>query len=123
MAEFSYADLLAWAKERLPLWQQDALRRLVETRTLSSKDVTELAAMALAAHVTDSSAPTPVPPTLEMELSATRHPCVQVSAVRDIARVNALAAGPVIFELEGLTAIYGANASGKSGVARILKKA
>ena len=37
--------------------------------------------------------------------------------------MNALASGPVTFAPEGLTVIYGDNASGKSGVTRILKKA
>ncbi|HWZ63651.1 MAG TPA: AAA family ATPase [Steroidobacteraceae bacterium] len=123
VAEFSYADLVAWARERLPLWQQDALRRLAEERTLSDTDVTDLASMALARYVTNTGAPTPVPPIDDLKLSATKHPCVQVSAVRDMARVNALARGPVAFGLLGLTAIYGANASGKSGLARILKRA
>ena len=58
MGEFWYSDLVRWAKERLPAWQQDALRRLVVKPALSSEDVVELAAMALARYVADASAPT-----------------------------------------------------------------
>ncbi|NNE20388.1 MAG: hypothetical protein HKN10_18130, partial [Myxococcales bacterium] len=43
--------------------------------------------------------------------------------MRDILRANALAPGPITFGPSGLTVIYGGNAAGKSGVARILKKA
>ena len=123
MGEFSYSDLVRWAKERLPAWQQDALRRLVVKPALSSEDVVELAAMALARYVADASAPIPVPPSDDKELSATKHPCVQLAAVRGIERVNALAPGPVRFGSKGLTAIHGGNGSGKSGLARILKRA
>lgn len=44
-------------------------------------------------------------------------------SLRDITYVNALASGPITFGPDGLTVVYGDNASGKSGIARILKKA
>lgn len=50
-------------------------------------------------------------------------PPVALTAVRQISCVNALAPGPITFAPDGLTVVYGDNASGKSGIARILKKA
>lgn len=122
MAEFGYSDLVQWARERLPAWQQDALRRLVEKSVLSPDDVKELSAMALSPYVRSSQAPTPTPPSEDIQLSESEQPCVQLLTVRDIRHVNALAPGPVRFGQQGLTVIYGGNASGKSGLVRILKK-
>ena len=51
------------------------------------------------------------------------NPPVVLLAIRELSNVNALASGPMSFGAEGLTVIYGDNASGKTGVARILKKA
>src|SRR5262245_44360478 len=103
MSEFSYSDLVKWAKAKLPAWQQDALRRLVDKPVLSNEDVAELAAIALAPYIENAAAPTPVPPPEGKALSAAQHPCVQLEAVREIARVNALAPGPIPFGSEGLT--------------------
>jgi energy-coupling factor transporter ATP-binding protein EcfA2 len=47
---------------------------------------------------------------------------VSLTSIQDLAHVNSLSSGPVTFAPEGLTVIYGDNASGKSGIARILKK-
>lgn len=48
---------------------------------------------------------------------------VSLVSIQDVAYVNSLSPGPVTFAPEGLTVMYGDNASGKSGIARILKKA
>ena len=48
MATFTYADLIEWSKERLPLWEQDALRRVLEKGALTSDDIAELAELAKA---------------------------------------------------------------------------
>ena len=55
-------------------------------------------------------------------VSASRLPTVQLDGISDIQRVNALAEGPIRFGSAGLTIVYGDNGSGKTGVARILKK-
>jgi len=69
-------------------------------------------------------APSPDPTTRShVRSSGTSTSPVALLTVRDITYVNALASGPVTFAPEGLTVIYGDNASGKSGIARILKKA
>jgi energy-coupling factor transporter ATP-binding protein EcfA2 len=122
-SEFSYSDLITWAKERLPEWQQDALRRLIEKSTLSKEDVDELTALAISPFVDDSCSNEPIAPSEDKELIETEQHNVKLTAVKDIERVNALAPGPINFDPNGITAIYGGNATGKSGFARILKKA
>lgn len=124
MATFTYDDLIDWSTG-LPEWQRDALRRVLERGELTAADVEELAGLAKQAHLKDS------PVTSSAVVASAEHvrptsdvlAAVRLLGVRDIDRVNALGPGPIPFVAEGLTLIYGANASGKSGVARILKKA
>jgi energy-coupling factor transporter ATP-binding protein EcfA2 len=123
LSTFTFADLLVWS-ERLLDWQRDALRRVLIS-SLTDADIADLAAMAKAAwSLPTPGRPSPDPATRNHVRSsgASTRP-VALLAVRDITYVNALASGPVAFAPEGLTVIYGDNASGKSGIARILKKA
>ena len=53
MTSFTYSDLVQWSKEKLPVWQQDALRRILEKSTLVSKDIAELAELAKAPHLAE----------------------------------------------------------------------
>jgi hypothetical protein len=118
LSTFNFDDLLTWL-ERLPLWQRDALRRVL-TGNVTDTDIAELASMVKGLP----GAPSPDPATRShVRSSGSSTPLVALLAVRDITYVNALASGPVTFAPEGLTVIYGNNASGKSGIARILKKA
>ncbi len=124
MAKITHADLVDWSQQ-LPEWQRDALRRVFERGEVEDREIGELAALAKAPH-----SPAPDPSVAPVPASAaqvsgldTEFPSVRLVAVRDIARVNALADGPVRFAPQGLTVIYGTNASGKTGIARILKRA
>src|SRR6266849_59383 len=123
LSTFTFDDLLAWS-ERLPDWQRDALRRVL-AGSLTDADIADLAAMARAAlGLTTPGRPSPDPATRShIRSSGPSTLPVALVALRDITYVNALASGPVTFAPEGLTVIYGDNASGKSGFARILKKA
>jgi hypothetical protein len=123
LSTFTSDDLVAWS-ERLPNWQRDALRRVV-LNNLTDTDIAELSSMAKwAAGLTESPVPAPEPVTREqVRADPTSQASISVLTIRDIANVNALAAGPITFAAEGLTVVYGDNASGKSGIARILKKA
>lgn len=123
-ASFTFDDLVAWSDERLLPWQCDALRRVLAGR-LTDADITQLAAMAKAAYsIGPAGTPVPVPATTANVPAASSAALpVAVTGIRDITHVNALASGPITFAPEGLTVIYGDNASGKSGVTRILKKA
>jgi AAA domain len=124
MASFTYADLIEWSVD-LPAWQRDALRRVLTQREVSDAETLDLANLAKGPH-SDSgvSTATPVPASRnDVQASPAEHPVVRLEAVRNITRVNALAEGPLRFGADGLTLVYGANATGKSGIARILKKA
>jgi len=119
-------SVLEWSEGR-PDWQRDALRRLYESGALSVQDEEELYAIARSARgvgdtgsVAGSVRPLsnehlPAPPTPEAP--------VTLEVVRDVRHVNALASDEsLVFGESGLTAIYGDNASGKSGYARILRQ-
>ena len=123
MSTFTFDDLLLWS-ERLPDWQRDALRRVL-TGTLTTADIAELSEMAKAAGgLSKPSTPSPCPPaTSDIRSSGASRLPVALLAIRNITYVNALASGPITFAPDGLTIIYGDNASGKSGITRILKKA
>jgi hypothetical protein len=123
MSTFTFDDLLLWS-ERLLDWQRDAFRRVL-AGTLTTADITELSEMAKAARgLSKPSTPAPcLPTTGDIRSSGASTLPVALLAVRDITYVNALASGPITFAPDGLTIIYGDNASGKSGITRILKKA
>jgi hypothetical protein len=120
---FTFDDLVAWSK-KLPLWQRDALRRVLSA-SLTPSDIADLCAMAKSAQgLPIPGAPVPTPATTaHVRSSGASAPPVALTCVRDITNVNALAPGPINFAPDGLTVIYGDNASGKSGIARILKRA
>ena len=119
------ADILDWAKSR-PVWQQDALRRLLVNGTITEDDVDELLLACLAdakALEEDESAP-------QMEPLARKHvpttsvanDAVRIRSIANIKHTNALAPNQQLdLSPDGLTIIYGDNGAGKTGYARILK--
>lgn len=123
--------ILSWAESQPP-WQREALRRLVERGPLSEQDIGELIELCKQAH--ESHGPITghshqvSPQTFPPVVLRTRPPMpaapVILRRLDDIKNVNALAAGCSLdFGKRGLTVIYGENGSGKSGYARILKRA
>jgi energy-coupling factor transporter ATP-binding protein EcfA2 len=123
MSSFTIDDLLAWS-EKLPDWQREVLRRVLGS-DLSESDISELTSLAKSANgLSIPGTPLPIPATIEcIRASDASTPPITLSELRDITYVNTLASGPIVFGSDGLTVIYGDNASGKSGIARILKKA
>lgn len=120
---FTTRDLIDWA-QGLPPWQQDALRRILQHGSVRDSDIDELVELARAAVADNDDAPAPVPATaanVGAPPSAPTPVCIQ--RISDIAHVNALSDGPVEFEGNGLTVLYGENGSGKSGITRILREA
>lgn len=113
-----------WSADR-PLWQRDALRRIVADGTPNDDAVNSILALCKKEHGADG---IPVEPTV---LEAAHLPAapagggsIALAGVRDIAGVNQLALGQnLTFEVGGLTIVYGPNGSGKSGYGRVLKRA
>lgn len=120
-------EILTWSESDLSEWKRDALRRLLNTSgTLSETDYDELYAMLLAQNgVVTESSPTPVPldeSHIPTDPAQAEH--VELTALKDLKNVNRLATDQNLsFAPKGLTIIFGGNGSGKSGYARVLKKA
>lgn len=111
------ANILAWSADN-PGWQRDALRRLATQAALEPAEINELVAICKG----DS-------PAVPLEAGHLRDPNrdqgeVYLRQVHGVRHVNALTTDQRL-TLHGarLTIIYGHNGSGKSGYARILKKA
>lgn len=119
------ADIADWAGQQ-PDWASDAIRRLIHQGELTTDDIDDLAAMVkarcglpdpkdrIAAPLDRNTVP-------EEAVSA---PAVSLVAIREPKHVNAIAVKDgITFEPVGLTTVYGNNGAGKSGYARVLKKA
>ena len=116
--EEALASILEWSYAR-PAWQRDALRRLCLTGEIDEDDLNQLTELCMrngqgsrplkSTHIPDprSAAST-----------------VRLRRISSVTNVNALRPGEELsFNTNGLTVIYGDNGSGKSGYARVLKKA
>ena|ERR1700730_409156 len=118
--------ILEWSADR-PTWQRDALRRIVQAQKLTETDLLELVALCKRGHTLK---PSPTDPEAKL-LEAAHLPAnpgagasVSLTAIKDVSAVNNLApAQTLTFAPRGITVIYGDNAAGKSGYARILKRA
>jgi hypothetical protein len=115
-------EIVEWSQSR-PEWQRDALRRLVTQGDLEGSDLEELIALCKGTHglaVRRESVP------LE-ECHIPSHgvgpDVVKLTALIHHDGVNALAKDQMIEFGPALTIVYGANAAGKSGFTRILKRA
>lgn len=119
-------DILEWT-ETLPNWQRDAARRLlVNESALSDGDYSELYALlkkengievvsGLAAHPLATE-------NLPAETEAGEN--VVLLALRELENVNRIPRDHALkFAESGMTVIYGGNGSGKSGYARVMKRA
>jgi len=119
-------DILQWSQEKKrAAWQRDALRRLVVGSAITQQDVGELVQIVLMNHGFQAEGPKSVPlastdlPSQDAATEATR-----LLRLYETAHVNALVEGQTIaFGETGLTVIYGDNGAGKSGYARILRRA
>lgn len=119
-------DILAWT-QTLPEWQQDAARRLFQKpERLSNEDYDALYALLKAAHNLPNPEGLKAVPLSKDHLPAStgNGDTVVLKAMRDLKHVNCIAPNQVLsFEPTGMTVIYGGNGSGKSGYARVLKRA
>src|ERR1700730_2674861 len=116
--------ILEWSGRR-PLWQRDALRRIVSNGTPDESAILEMLSLCKKEHGSKD---------IEIEampLEAVHLPAnpgdgasITLESISDIVGVNQLAPQQMlVFETGGLTVIYGPNGAGKSGYGRILKRA
>lgn len=115
-------EILDWSTDR-PLWQRDALRRLIAQGELDGADVGDLAAICKASHgLVDPIESEPLDKNHLPSADSVSTP-VSLHCLTHHAGVNALAQDQTIAFGPTLTVVYGANAAGKSGYTRILKRA
>ena len=113
-------DILTWSSD-LPDWQRDALRRIFVTDgQLAAKDLEEIRSMAEGVV----GAPTPTPlskshiPTMGSGTSTV------LLGLSHLNNVNGFANGRQLDIADtGITLIFGENGAGKSGFARVMKRA
>lgn len=114
-----------WSLSR-PLWQRDALRRLLAQNELSDGDIVELTLICKSeCGLSPSEGETPKAAPLQeahIGFAGSAGDAVCITGIRNVCRVNALAEGESLtFGSTGITVVYGDNGSGKSGYTRILK--
>ena len=121
-------EILKWSVSR-PEWQRDALRRIVINGVINQKDFLELNKICRANHnlVLDNECAvkavpldkTHIPPGHGLEAS------VELVSIGNLQGVNRLPSDQIITfgAAPGLTVIYGDTGTGKSGYARVIKKA
>ncbi len=121
-------SIVEWAVNDLPPWQSDAVRRLLTQERLSEQDKLEILSILKKKHdLIDPQHPAPEPQPLKKgHISGV--PQIASSIILKLIRiernVNAIPDGSELpLGHAGLTVIYGENASGKSGYARVLKRA
>ncbi len=117
-------EILAWSLER-PLWQQDALRRLVEQSTLTEQDIADVVTLCKAEVGLDADR---AQPARGLAAAVGRDtdcgsPAVRLTCVHTVQNVNALRDDQALnISPAGLTIVYGDNGAGKSGYVRVLKQ-
>ena len=115
-------EILSWSLDRPP-WQRDALRRLITRGELDESDNGELSNLCKSRHgLADRTKPVPLDASHLPQPDDRKKPVSLKSLTHHIG-VNALAQDQTIEFGPHLTVVYGANAAGKSGYTRILKRA
>lgn len=121
-------SVIKWAESDLTVWQSDAVRRLLLQDALTDDDRNEILLMlkALQGLLPDGVTPPKAQPLHKGKVSGASISKTKVvlKAVKGLRSVNKIPDGSVLpVGHQGLTAIYGENGSGKSGYARVLKRA
>jgi energy-coupling factor transporter ATP-binding protein EcfA2 len=116
--------ILEWSSDR-PAWQRDALRRIIAKGRLDDDDFKELVQLCKACRGAKVGNLKAVPlESAHLPANPGQGAAVTLISVADVSGANNLAPGQTLaFESKGLTVIYGDNGAGKSGYARILKRA
>jgi ABC-type multidrug transport system ATPase subunit/ribosomal 50S subunit-associated protein YjgA (DUF615 family) len=121
-----FQAILAWSeREQCRAWHSDALRRVISNGKLTDTDLDELVALARRENGATDVELAPEPLTAgHIPSNPKDDKSVALLCLRDTTGVNQLAASQkLFFEPTGITIVYGDNGAGKSGYARILKRA
>ncbi len=114
-------EILQWSQDR-PMWQRDALRRLVLNGDLFEEDVLKLTEICKSAYgLAEQQDSSPLGEE-DVPNKAVGEP-VSLSSIFHHRGVNALAEDQTLKFGPGLTIVYGDNGAGKTGYIRILKSA
>jgi energy-coupling factor transporter ATP-binding protein EcfA2 len=115
-------EILEWSYDR-PVWQRDALRRLVLNGELSSDDIDALTNICKGAYgLAEQGDITPLAKD-DVPVKTAGSAPVSLLSIFHHRGVNALAEDQTLKFGPNLTVVYGDNAAGKSGYIRILKSA
>lgn len=120
-------SIVRWAQEGLPEWQSDVVRRLLNNE-LTEEDESEIFLMLKDLYGLNNADVTPVKPIPLTENSIpsnhSKFMKLTLKSMDNLQNVNTIPDGSNLsFGHEGLSAIYRENGVGKSGYARVLKKA
>ena len=115
-------EIFEWSKER-PIWQRDALRRMVTKGELNDQDLREITDICKSQHGLGERVNSIPLESKHISNSGVRRKSVSLDSLTHHSGVNALAQGQTIEFGTGLTVVFGENAAGKSGYTRILKRA
>ena len=111
---------------RRPIWQQDALRRLAVHGELVEEDLSKLSSQIEATHgLAVEKLPDAVPLAPEhLSETSSNAPMTVLASIGPVSNVDRLEPyqPPLRFAVNGITLVYGPNASGKSGYCRIAKQ-
>jgi len=111
-------QIVEWSALRPP-WQRAVLRRVATGHVFSEKDYDEL----MDANLSSADVDGADFGLEQLPQAKPGDPPVTLISIRDAEHINALTSDkPLTFEDTGITLIYGDNASGKSGYARLLKR-
>lgn len=116
--------ILDWSQGQ-PAWQRDALRRIIVNGAVKDEDISDLIALCKKEHGVTSITLTAKPLSrADLPASPGAKESISLSSISGVEGVNQLAPNQeLLFGHAGLTIIYGDNGAGKSGYARVLKRA
>ena len=110
-------EIASWAATRPP-WQQSVLRQLAGDHSFTEAEINSIAAQLKAGSQGSGAQLKPA----DIPGSRSAGSTVLLRSIREARNVNALMDSQrLTFAIDGLTVVYGDNASGKSGYARVIK--
>lgn len=120
-------EILKWTQVALPMWQRDAVRRLFQKPDgLSETDYRELYTILKDSRgvIVPQGAPAIPLDAAHLPVSSKPGKHVLLKGLHDLKHVNRIASDQTLpIAVAGMTVVYGGNGSGKSGFARVMKRA